>query len=95
LTLIRRDLWREDGKLGQTVSNAKAELDSAERALQGMMDKVDLPQFHSQQDVSHGIRAVRSIAARLGLEGVYGPVYDLFEVPDRYKTAVEAVAGSR
>lgn len=36
----RKGLWREDGKLGQTVANGKAEMDTAERNLQGMMDKV-------------------------------------------------------
>ena len=42
LILTTRDLWREDGKLGQTVSNARTEMQNAERALQGMMDKVCL-----------------------------------------------------
>nr|XP_019012757.1 chromosome associated protein [Kwoniella pini CBS 10737]OCF51538.1 chromosome associated protein [Kwoniella pini CBS 10737] len=80
----RKELWREDGKLGQTVSNARSELDSAERAILGMMDK----------DTSNGLRAVRSIAKRLKLDGVYGPLYELFEVSDRYKTAVEVTAGN-
>ena len=40
LLLTFRDLWREDGKLGQTVANARENLQSNERALQGMMDKV-------------------------------------------------------
>lgn len=35
-----RELWREDGKLGQTVANAREQLQANERALQGMMDKV-------------------------------------------------------
>lgn len=38
-SLTYRDLWREDGKLGQTVANARENLQSNERALQGMMDK--------------------------------------------------------
>nr|XP_018262378.1 chromosome associated protein [Kwoniella dejecticola CBS 10117]OBR84536.1 chromosome associated protein [Kwoniella dejecticola CBS 10117] len=80
----RKELWREDGKLGQTVSNAKSELDSAERTIMGMMDK----------DTSNGLRAVRAIANRLKLEGVYGPLYELFEVSDKYKTAVEVTAGN-
>ncbi|KAK8858571.1 hypothetical protein IAR55_002800 [Kwoniella newhampshirensis] len=80
----RKELWREDGKLGQTVSNAKSEMESAERSLLGMMDK----------DTSNGLRAVRQIAKRLNLDGVYGPLYELFEVSDRYKTAVEVTAGN-
>ncbi|WRT67771.1 uncharacterized protein IL334_004744 [Kwoniella shivajii] len=80
----RKELWREDGKLGQTVSNAKSEMDSAERSLLGMMDK----------DTSNGLRAVKHIAKRLNIDGVYGPLYELFEVSDRYKTAVEVTAGN-
>lgn len=80
-----RELWREDGKLSQSATNAKSELDNAQRSLQGMMDK----------DTSNGLRSVRSIARRLGLDGVYGPLYELFEVSDKYKTAVETVAGTR
>ncbi|WVO12564.1 hypothetical protein L204_100168 [Cryptococcus depauperatus] len=80
----RKELWREDGKLGQVVSNAKNEMDSAERSLMGMMDK----------DASNGLRAVSQIAKRLNLEGVYGPLYELFEVSDKYKTAVEVTAGN-
>lgn len=47
------------------------------------------------QDTSNGLRAVRQIAKRLNLDGVYGPLYDLFEVSDKYKTAVEVTAGNR
>jgi len=36
----RKNLWREDGKLGQTVSNARTAMEDAQRSLQGMMDKV-------------------------------------------------------
>ncbi|GMK53629.1 hypothetical protein CspeluHIS016_0102150 [Cutaneotrichosporon spelunceum] len=80
----RKELWREDGKLSQSATNAKSELDNAQRVLQGMMDK----------DTSNGLRSVRNIARRLNLNGVYGPVYELFEVSDKYKTAVETVAGT-
>ncbi|WOO77394.1 Chromosome segregation protein sudA [Vanrija pseudolonga] len=80
----RKELWREDGKLAQSVTNAKSELDNAERSLQSTMDR----------DTSHGLRAVRTIAKRLNLDGVYGALYELFEVSDRYKAAVETVAGT-
>jgi len=36
----RKNLWREDGKLSQTVSNARTAMEDAQRSLQGMMDKV-------------------------------------------------------
>lgn len=80
-----RELWREDARLGQSVASAKEQLQTNERALQGMMDK----------DTANGLRAVKRYAKQLGLEGVYGPLYELFEVSDRYKQAVEVTAGNR
>ena len=42
------------------------------------------------------MRAVDEIAERFGLEGVYGPLYRLFEVTDdKFNTAVELTAGNR
>ncbi|KAI0046003.1 RecF/RecN/SMC protein [Auriscalpium vulgare] len=81
----RKDLWREDAKLDSTRSHARDELRSAERQLAGMMDK----------DTGMGLRAVDTIAERLGLDGVYGPLYRLFEVTDaKFNTAVELTAGN-
>jgi chromosome segregation ATPase len=43
-----------------------------------------------------GLRAVDKIAERYGLEGVYGPLYRLFDVSDqKFNTAVELTAGNR
>ena len=43
-----------------------------------------------------GLRAVDQIAERHGFEGVYGPLYRLFEVTDaKFSTAVELTAGNR
>jgi structural maintenance of chromosome 3 (chondroitin sulfate proteoglycan 6) len=48
------------------------------------------------QDTGTGLRAVDSIAERLKLDGVYGPLYRLFEVTDvKFNTAVELTAGNR
>ncbi|KAI9508184.1 structural maintenance of chromosome protein 3 [Russula earlei] len=81
----RKDLWREDAKLDSTRNHAADELRSAERALASMMDK----------DTGTGLRAVDSIAERLNLDGVYGPLYRLFEVTDeKFNTAVELTAGN-
>lgn len=38
--MMRRELWREEGKLTQTEVNAKSEMEAAERLLMGMMNKV-------------------------------------------------------
>lgn len=44
-------------------------------------------------NTSRGIAAVRRIKRQYNLEGVYGTLADLFEVNDRYRTAVEVTAG--
>ncbi|KAF4562602.1 Structural maintenance of chromosomes protein 3 [Pleurotus pulmonarius] len=81
----RKELWREDARLESLVSHASDELRSAERALAGMMDK----------DTGMGLRAVDKITERFGLDGVYGPLYRLFEVTDpTFNTAVELTAGN-
>ncbi|KAH9957888.1 structural maintenance of chromosome protein 3 [Russula dissimulans] len=81
----RKDLWREDAKLDSTRNHAADELRSAERGLASMMDK----------DTGTGLRAVDSIAERLNMDGVYGPLYRLFEVTDmKFNTAVELTAGN-
>lgn len=47
------------------------------------------------RETANGLRAARAIADDLGLDGYFGPLYELFEVEDRYKTAVEVTAGTR
>ncbi|PFH53296.1 hypothetical protein AMATHDRAFT_137794 [Amanita thiersii Skay4041] len=81
----RKELWREDTKLESIVSRAADELRTAERALAGMVDK----------DTGLGLRAVDKIAERYGLDGVYGPLYRLFDVVDpKFNTAIEQTAGT-
>ena len=48
------------------------------------------------QNTGAGLRAIGPLAERLGLDGVYGPLYQLFEVTDdKFNTAVELTAGNR
>ena len=47
------------------------------------------------QDTNRGLEAIARIAKLLKLDGVYGPLYSLFEVDDKYKVAVEVTAGNR
>ena len=47
------------------------------------------------KSMANGLQAVEEITQRLGLSGVYGPLYKLFTVEDRYKLAVEVTAGQR
>ncbi|KAI9376085.1 RecF/RecN/SMC [Aspergillus egyptiacus] len=79
----RKELWREEAKLDSILHNASNEVDRAERNLSQMMD----------HNTSRGIAAVRRIKRQHNVEGVYGTVAELFEVNDRYRTAVEVTAG--
>jgi len=50
----------------------------------------------SMKDTGMGLKAVKNIADRQKLAGVYGPLYDLFEISDEhYNTAIELTAGNR
>ncbi|KAJ5160889.1 Chromosome segregation protein sudA [Penicillium canariense] len=79
----RKELWREEAKLDSVLSSASQEMDRAERSLSQMMDN----------NTSRGIAAVRRIKRQHNLEGVYGTLAELFDVSDRYRTAVEVTAG--
>ncbi|KAM0746239.1 structural maintenance of chromosome protein 3 [Meredithblackwellia eburnea MCA 4105] len=80
----RKDLWKVDARLESQVKHATQELKNRERDLYSMMDR----------DTNKGLKSVKAIAERLGLEGYYGPLYELFSVEERYKTAVEVTAGN-
>lgn len=80
---IYRELWREEAKLDSVLSSASSEMERAERTLSHMMD----------HNTSRGLAAVRRIKRQHNLEGVYGTLSELFDVNDRYRTAVEVTAG--
>ncbi|KAK9432895.1 RecF/RecN/SMC [Lipomyces doorenjongii] len=80
----RKELWREGAKSDSALENVKSELEKAERAFAGTMDR-------SQ---SAGLQAVRRIAKTMNITGVYGPLCELFDVDDKYKIAVEVTAGN-
>ncbi|KAM3587033.1 Structural maintenance of chromosomes protein 3 [Umbelopsis sp. WA50703] len=79
----RKELWRADAKLDSVLQNCRDEVRKAERILAGAVDK----------KTSAGLAAVQRISKKLQLQGVYGPLYELFEVDDRFRTAVETTAG--
>ncbi|KAJ5123720.1 structural maintenance of chromosomes protein 3 [Penicillium atrosanguineum] len=79
----RKELWREEAKLDSVLNSASSEMERAERSLSHMMD----------HNTSRGIAAVRRIKRQHNLDGVYGTLAELFDVNDRYRTAVEVTAG--
>ncbi|KAF9097342.1 Structural maintenance of chromosomes protein 3 [Mortierella sp. GBA35] len=84
LTDQRKDLWREDAKMDSILNNLREEHRKSERTLGASMDK----------NTSAGLAAVTHIAKTLNLDGVYGPLYELFDVEDEYDTAVNVTAGA-
>lgn len=82
--IICRELWREEARLDSVIQNTRQEFDRAERFLSHMMD----------QNTSRGIASVRRIKQQHNLEGVYGTLAELFDVPDKFKTAVEVTGGT-
>jgi structural maintenance of chromosome 3 (chondroitin sulfate proteoglycan 6) len=80
----RKEIWREMAKTDTVVANVKDELSKAERQLSHMMDS----------NTSRGLAAVRRIKRQYQLPGVFGTLAELIEVPERYRTAVEVIAGS-
>ncbi|KAF9297449.1 Structural maintenance of chromosomes protein 3 [Linnemannia elongata] len=84
LTDQRKDLWREDAKMDSILNNLREEHRKSERMLGASMDK----------NTSAGLAAVNHITKTLNLTGVYGPLYELFDVEDEYDTAVNMIAGA-
>jgi structural maintenance of chromosome 3 (chondroitin sulfate proteoglycan 6) len=84
LTEQRKELWRAENKLDTSIVTLREEVGRCERSLMGAMDRGTMD----------GIEAVRRIAAQLNLPGVYGPLYELFEVDDVYRVATETIAGT-
>lgn len=80
----RKELWREEAKLDSTIASAQQDLDRAERSLSHMMDS----------NTSRGLAAVRRIKNQHRLDGVYGTLAELIEVPPAFRTAVEVTAGN-
>ncbi|KAJ2555004.1 Structural maintenance of chromosomes protein 3 [Coemansia sp. RSA 1933] len=80
----RKELWRKEARLETEGSDLREELKRAERALGGTVDRA----------TSEGLQALPAIRERLGLSGVHGPLFELFEVDETYRSCVEAIAGS-
>jgi len=79
----RKGLWRREAQLDSEYATAQDELRKAERNLSHMMDG----------NTSRGLEAVRRIKQQYHLEGCYGTLAELIEVPQHH-TAIEVTAGT-
>ncbi|KAI3624201.1 SMC3 [Malassezia furfur] len=79
----KKELWKTETKATAALAHAQDQLSAAQRALAATVDRT----------TARGLQTVETLVAREQLTGVYGPLYTLFRVDDRYKAAVEATAG--
>lgn len=79
----RKLLWRREAQLDSEYATAQDDLRKAERSLSHMMDG----------NTSRGLDAVRRIKQQYNLEGCYGTLAELIDVPQHH-TAVEVTAGA-
>lgn len=81
----RKELWRTENQLETSISDIKSEVDFFQRELLTCMDRA----------TSQGLQSIPRIAQQLGIEGrVYGPLFELFECEEVYRTAVEVIGGA-
>ncbi|OTB07940.1 hypothetical protein M426DRAFT_216444 [Hypoxylon sp. CI-4A] len=80
----RKLLRREDDKLETIISNARGELDNAERELSHTMDRV----------TSRGLATIQRLKRDGNFPGAYGTLAELLEVSEAYRLPVEQVAGA-
>lgn len=85
LTDRRKQLWRQEQELAEAMRTHTAELDKAQRTLQQSMSR----------SLWESVEAVRHIAAEKGINGVFGMVIELFDVDEKFYTAVETAAGNQ
>ncbi|KAI8061999.1 RecF/RecN/SMC [Thamnidium elegans] len=83
-TEARKALWREEARFDSTVRNCNDEIRKAERTLAGSMDK----------NTSVGLASIHRIVKDHGITGVYGPIFQLFQVIPDLETAVEVAVGA-
>ncbi|KAI1393606.1 RecF/RecN/SMC protein [Hypoxylon trugodes] len=80
----RKSLRREDDKLDTIISNARGELDNAERELSYTMDRV----------TARGLATIQQLKRKEDIPGAYGTLAELLDVSEAYRLPVEQVAGA-
>jgi structural maintenance of chromosome 3 (chondroitin sulfate proteoglycan 6) len=78
-------LWKDEAKSNSQLENLKGDLEKAERDMASSMNGT----------TRSCLEIVGKIAQKHKLNGVYGALWELFDVDERYRTAVEVIAGQR
>ncbi|XP_046850172.1 structural maintenance of chromosomes protein 3-like isoform X2 [Xenia sp. Carnegie-2017] len=81
----RKELWRVEAELDQTVETYKEDLYRRERVLRSSVSKAIL----------NGIESVKTIVRDEGIQGYHGPLIENFTCLPRFYTAVEVTAGNK
>ncbi|XP_065071317.1 structural maintenance of chromosomes protein 3-like [Rhopilema esculentum] len=81
----RKELWREENAMEQSLQTTKEELGRSERNYRSTMSKA----------VANGIDSVLKVIAEKNIDGVYGPLIDNFTCEDKFFTAIEVTAGNK
>ncbi|KAJ7385638.1 Structural maintenance of chromosomes protein 3 [Desmophyllum pertusum] len=84
-TNSRKELWREEATIEQSMQNTRDELSKTERVLRSTVSK----------HVSIGIDTVRKIVQEKNIDGVHGPLIENFQCDERFFTAVGITAGNK
>ncbi|KAI9183999.1 Structural maintenance of chromosomes protein 3 [Blastocladiella emersonii ATCC 22665] len=80
----RKECWREEAKAEATLAAARKHMGELEESLFSSCDK----------RIAQGIKVLRDLVQAKGIEGVHGPLFELVDVPELFRTAVEVVGGN-
>jgi len=81
----RKEVWRKEQQLGESLKTTVSDLDKAHRTLQHSMSR-------SQWEA---IDRVKQIAAQQNIKGLHGTLIELFDCDPKFFTAVEVAAGNQ
>jgi structural maintenance of chromosome 3 (chondroitin sulfate proteoglycan 6) len=81
----RKELWRKDEDIRVAKVESEKSLAKAEKSLQSTISR----------DLATGLAAVRKMVAEHNIQGVHGPLLELFEIKnDALQTAVDVTGGN-
>ena len=80
----RKAAWKREADIKSDHGEMKTRMDKAQRNLQMTMDK----------DLYRGVDAVKSIVSELKIDGVYGPLIELFSCNVEFHQCVEITGGN-